>query len=93
MSQLLTFHSFVLGSSMMFKARLLPVIIPILETHRNHDWWICLQAHLGNGILFISEELLNYRIHSNNLTFKGKRNLSIILNKSEKEKVRKRVND
>ena len=91
--KLLTLHSFILGSSMMFKSELKKNIIPIMETHRNHDWWISYNAILYNGIKYTNECLLLYRFHENNLTINHKKK-SKSLNYSIKfKKKSKRIYD
>ena len=91
--KLLTLHSFVLGSSMMFKSELKKNIIPIMETHRNHDWWICYNAILCNGIKYTDECLLLYRFHENNLTLKHKKKSKSLNNSIKFNKKVRRIND
>ena len=91
--KLLTLHSFILGSSMMFKSELKKYIIPLMETHRNHDWWISYNAILCNGIKYTNECLLLYRFHENNLTLKHKKKSKTLNNSIELNKKLRRIND
>ena len=59
-------HSFILGCSTMFKKELLPDLIPIYQTKRNHDWFLTVCAYNNNGIKYIDEVLFYYRHHNNN---------------------------
>lgn len=71
----LIFNSFVLGCSVMFKKEVLELALPILKSERNHDWWLVLCASVQNGVKYINEPLMHYRIHSNNLSINNNSSL------------------
>lgn len=71
----LIFNSFVLGCSVMLKKEVLELALPVLKSKRNHDWWLVLCASVQNGVKYIDEPLMHYRIHSNNLSINNNNSL------------------
>ena len=66
----LCFHSFILGCSVMFKRDVLSNALPLVESNRNHDWWIAINAALAGGVKFFPEALVIYRLHDKNVSIK-----------------------
>lgn len=64
----LIFRNFVTGCTSMFKRDLLANALPIPERMPYHDWWFAIIASRMNGINYITKQLTQYRIHSNNDT-------------------------
>lgn len=56
------------GCCMAFSRDLLPAIMPIPENVEMHDWWIGLVAELRFRPVFINDELIEYRRHSDNVS-------------------------
>lgn len=65
--QLLLFHPFVTGCTVLIKRELLAKALPIPEGGTFHDWWFALVASKLNGIRYLNKQLVLYRQHSSNL--------------------------
>jgi len=74
----LCFHSFILGCSVMFKRDILSNALPLVQSNRNHDWWITITAALAGGIKFVPETLVIYRLHDKNVSVNQPGLLSLI---------------
>lgn len=61
----LIFDNCVSGHACLFKKSLLKNALP-LSPNVPHDWWLAYIATLNNGIYYIDQELVKYRIHNNN---------------------------
>tara|TARA_B110000240_G_C13501732_1_gene454171 strand:- start:215 stop:1177 length:963 start_codon:yes stop_codon:yes gene_type:complete len=59
-------NSFVLGCTIMFRQSLLKSVVPILDTTRNHDWFITCIAHQNGGVKYLDKKLTLYRHHKGN---------------------------
>jgi len=66
----ITLLSILLGSATMFKRELLKDLLPIYQSHRNHDWWLQVCAYNKNGIKYIDDILFYYRHHNANYSRK-----------------------
>ena len=80
----------VSGHAMIFKKDLLtkdfefPKLIP-------HDWWVTFLASCSNGVVFVDEVLVKYRIHdTNQIGGEGHQKISKVV-KNEHRKVRVKV--
>lgn len=62
----------VTGCTALFRASLLARALPIPAGVPVHDWWIALQASLGQGIVFVNRPLVHYRLHGGNAVGEGK---------------------
>jgi len=71
----ITFNSFILGCSLMFKRELLITALPFFDNYRNHDWWLVFCAENDCGIKYINKPLFYYRIHNENFSIKPKLSL------------------
>ncbi len=62
-------QSYLYGCTMLINNKLLRLAAPIPLTAENHDYWISLVALANKAKFFyVSEPLLNYRQHSNNVS-------------------------
>jgi hypothetical protein len=59
-------HAIAAGSTLAFRARYLPLILPIPDFPHSHDIWITLLIACTAQILPIDEDLIQYRLHSSN---------------------------
>jgi len=62
----LTFNSFIIGCTCLFRKELLSSALPFPEGERYHDWWLSLVACTQQGILYLDEPLIEYRNHGKN---------------------------
>lgn len=63
----LILNNSISAHSMLFKSSLKKKILP-LPDELFHDWWIAFVAMNENGIKYVEDPLVSYRIHSNNAT-------------------------
>lgn len=57
-----------LGCCMAFKREILTEVLPIPNQIAMHDWWIGMISELEHGSVFISDKLIRYRRHGNNVS-------------------------
>lgn len=70
-----------IGATMAFKAELLQVALPFPKQLPMHDIWFGLLAEITGKTDFISEPLIYYRRHSNNVSTTGRKSGNSILRK------------
>ncbi len=59
-------HSIAAGAMLGFRAKCLPLLLPLPDLPRSHDIWITLLAAAAAKISPIAEPLIDYRIHGEN---------------------------
>ncbi|RYY53976.1 MAG: glycosyltransferase [Chitinophagaceae bacterium] len=68
-SRKLMLFNAVMGHDMMFRADLLPAILPIPD-RMSYDWWISFIASTRGRIVSVPDAIVHHRIHSDNNFFK-----------------------
>ncbi len=64
----LLLNNFILGCSVMFDRDILNLAFPFYENEQYHDWWLAMCALNCNGITFLDEVLVKYRVHATNFS-------------------------
>jgi glycosyltransferase involved in cell wall biosynthesis len=67
------------GCTFLFKRKILDYCLPIPGHVESHDIWMALIANLFGAVINIPGPTLRHRIHSKNVTVKGRRSLFIVL--------------
>jgi len=62
------YKNFFIGCCMAFRKEIKPKILPFPDGINMHDQWIGLNSMMLNSFVFISEPLIMYRRHSQNVT-------------------------
>lgn len=65
---LLSFKCFALGCCTLFKKELLNNSLPFPDYVVSHDWWLALHAYRLNGIKYLDDNLVLYRMHNNSIS-------------------------
>lgn len=64
----LLFFNQIMGHDMMFRAKLVPFIVPV-PAGMSYDWWIAVVATCVGSVVSVGEYLVHHRIHGNNNFF------------------------
>jgi glycosyltransferase involved in cell wall biosynthesis len=62
----LLFNAAIIGCTALFKKELLKKVLPIPEGEKYHDWWLSIVAAIQQGIAYVPEPLMYYRLHGEN---------------------------
>jgi glycosyltransferase involved in cell wall biosynthesis len=63
---LLLRHAIAAGSTLAFRSRYLPLVLPIPDFPHSHDIWITLLIACVGRVLPLDEDLIRYRLHASN---------------------------
>jgi hypothetical protein len=59
-------HAIAAGSTMAFRSRYLPLVLPIPDFPHSHDIWITLLIACVGRVFPLDEDLIRYRLHASN---------------------------
>ena len=82
----LSMYNTVSGHAIIFRKKLLPLVLPFSET-TTYDWWMAVVAACNGGVQYYPEALVCQRLHSNNVTLDEHRFTKDYIRKRQKQEV------